>query len=138
MVINANSISIQDRLYHHYEKCKGLGLSNFNEYQVSRVLKNCSEPPLVNQIESNPYANNQPLIDHCLANGVEVMAYSPLGNPAAPPTRKWEKDAVPLIKGKYMIFCGISMGLIMFRSGAWLDCRQVQQKPCPSVDSICH
>ena len=27
------------------------------------------------------------------------MAYSPLGNPAAPPTRKWEKDSVPLIKG---------------------------------------
>ena len=81
------------------KKCKGLGLSNFNEYQVSRVLKNCNEPPLVNQIESNPYSNNQPLIDHSRANGVEVMAYSPLGNPAAPPTRKWEKDAVPLIKG---------------------------------------
>ena len=60
--------------------------------------------PLVNQIESNPYANNQDLIDHCLSNGVEIMAYSPLGNPAAPPTRKWEKDAVPLIKGKLLDF----------------------------------
>merc|ERR1712227_119462 len=79
-------------------QCKGLGLSNFNEFQVSRVLKNCSELPLVNQIESNPYANNQGLIDHCLSNGVEIMAYSPLGNPAAPPTRKWEKNSVPLIK----------------------------------------
>ena len=27
------------------------------------------------------------------------MAYSPLGNPSAPPTREWESDSVPLIQG---------------------------------------
>ena len=45
--------------------CKGIGVSNFNQFQISRVLANSTEKPLVNQIESNPYANNQDLIDHC-------------------------------------------------------------------------
>ena len=77
-----------------------MGVSNYNEFQISRLLENSSHKPLVNQIESNPYHHNQQLIDHCKGLGVEIMAYSPLGNPAAPPTRKWEEDTVPLIQGK--------------------------------------
>ena len=76
-----------------------MGVSNFNEFQISRLLENSSDKPLVNQIESNPYNHNQQLIDHCKGLGVEIMAYSPLGNPAAPPTRQWEEDTVPLIQG---------------------------------------
>jgi len=80
------------------KSCYGLGLSNFNQYQTSRILQNSSEKPLVNQIESNPYLHQQDLVNHCRSNGIEIMAYSPLGNPAAPPTRRWNEDAVPLIK----------------------------------------
>lgn len=80
------------------DHCKGLGVSNFNTFQISRLLENSSHKPLVNQIESNPYNHNQELVDHCRELGVEIMAYSPLGNPAAPPTRNWEENSVPLIQ----------------------------------------
>ena len=49
---------------------KGLGLSNFNQFQTDRLLKNSNEKPLVNQIESNPYYNNQQLIDFCQSKNV--------------------------------------------------------------------
>ena len=35
--------------------------------------------PAVNQIESNPYFNNQPLVDYCLEKGIQVEVWSPLG-----------------------------------------------------------
>lgn len=92
------------------DHCKGLGVSNYNEFQISRLLENSSHKPLVNQIESNPYHHNQQLIDHCKGLGVEIMAYSPLGNPAAPPTRKWEEDTVPLIQDPVVGSIGESYG----------------------------
>jgi diketogulonate reductase-like aldo/keto reductase len=54
--------------------------------------------PINNQIEINPYCNNDNLVKFCLKNNVSVTAYSPLGNPSAPPTRKWDEKHVPLIQ----------------------------------------
>ena len=51
-----------------------------------------------NQIEINPYFNNDELVQFCHAQNVLVTAYSPLGNPSAPATRAWADDHVPLIE----------------------------------------
>ena len=63
------------------------------------------------------------------------MAYSPLGNPAAPPTRKWEEDSVPLIQGKQNILC--TTGILVFRSCISKAWQKVQQELGANSHSLC-
>jgi len=85
-------------------QCRALGVSNFNEFQIARLLKESKKYlPTNNQIEINPFFNNDGLVKFCQKNDVVVTAYSPLGNPSAPPTRKWDEKHVPLIKDKRLL-----------------------------------
>lgn len=80
-------------------QCRALGVSNFNQFQLNRLLTEAkSHLPVNNQIEINPYFNNDELVQFCHAQNVLVTAYSPLGNPSAPATRAWADDHVPLIE----------------------------------------
>lgn len=79
-------------------KVRAIGVSNFNKFQLERLLKNCTIKPVNNQIESHPYLNNQELIDFCQANDVSVTAYSPLGNPSKPVTRNWKGDEITILE----------------------------------------
>jgi len=80
-------------------KCRALGVSNFNKFQLSRLLNESKKhQPVNNQIEINPYFNNDELVSFCRDQNILVTAYSPLGNPSAPPTRKWSDDHIPLIQ----------------------------------------
>jgi len=63
---------------------KNIGLSNFNEYQINRILKEGTVVPTINQIECHPYLNESKLIAFCKAKGIEITAYSPLGSPQRP------------------------------------------------------
>ncbi|XP_013184189.2 aldo-keto reductase AKR2E4 [Amyelois transitella] len=74
---------------------KSIGISNFGEAQVDRLLANCKIKPAVNQIEVNPTMTSEPLVAHCQSLGIAVMAYSPFGflvtrtrhNSTGPPPR---------------------------------------------------
>lgn len=57
---------------------KSIGLSNFNEEQMERVLKNCKIKPVVNQVEVNPNNNQKPLIQFCKERDIVVTAFCPL------------------------------------------------------------
>lgn len=68
------------------EKCvelglaKSIGVSNFSETQVERLVKNCKiQPPQVNQIECHPWFNQRELIDHHKKLNVHVSAFTCLG-----------------------------------------------------------
>ena len=60
-------------------KIKSLGLSNFNISQVKDVLDNCEIRPVNNQIEVNPYLQNDKLIEFCQQNGIVISCYGPIG-----------------------------------------------------------
>ncbi|CAH1985452.1 unnamed protein product [Acanthoscelides obtectus] len=61
---------------------KSIGLSNFNEEQITRVLENCRIRPAVNQIEVNPNLNQKDLIGFCKEREIVVTGYCPLGRAA--------------------------------------------------------
>uniref|UniRef100_A0A914WIJ7 NADP-dependent oxidoreductase domain-containing protein n=1 Tax=Plectus sambesii TaxID=2011161 RepID=A0A914WIJ7_9BILA len=65
-------------------KVKTIGLSNFNSQQIQRVIDHSHIQPAMLQIESHPYFQQTKLINFCKEKGIEVTAYSPLGNMATP------------------------------------------------------
>ena len=58
-----------------------IGLSNFNESQIQRILDCATIRPVMLQIESNPHFPNQKLIDFAKSKGILSTAYAPLGSP---------------------------------------------------------
>jgi diketogulonate reductase-like aldo/keto reductase len=57
---------------------RSIGVSNFNAGELSQVLSG-SVPPVVDQIQFNPFAYRKRLLDACRQRGVLLEAYSPLG-----------------------------------------------------------
>ena len=45
-----------ERIYQTTNKTRSIGISNFNVYQVQKVLESCSVKPAVNQCEIHPYS----------------------------------------------------------------------------------
>nr|XP_039262681.1 LOW QUALITY PROTEIN: aldo-keto reductase family 1 member B7-like [Styela clava] len=72
---------------------RSIGISNFNEYQINRILKDCSIKPAVHQIESQPYLADVKHIEFCKRNGIAVMTYAVLGSK----TRFWATDKDPVV-----------------------------------------
>lgn len=79
-------------------KVKSIGVSNFNAFQLQRILDNCTIKPVNNQLEVHPYLSNIELVDYCQSKGLTVTAYSPLGNPSKPVTRKWTGEEITLLE----------------------------------------
>ncbi|CAG2174347.1 unnamed protein product [Oppiella nova] len=60
-------------------RVKSIGVSNFNSKQITRLLEFATIKPVINQIESHPTLTQKLLIDFCHQKGINVTAYSPLG-----------------------------------------------------------
>ena len=58
---------------------KAIGVSNFNKCHFDSLEKTATIVPMVNQIETHPYFQNQELIDYCLSKKIEITAWSPIG-----------------------------------------------------------
>lgn len=65
-------------------KTRAIGVSNFNIPNLDRLLKYCSIPPAVNQVELHPYLSQPELVQFCQKNDIHVTAYSPLGSTDSP------------------------------------------------------
>lgn len=65
-------------------RAKSIGISNFNQEQVSRILKNAEIIPATNQIELHVYLQQPELVKFCQDNGIVVVSYQTLGNPGLP------------------------------------------------------
>jgi len=59
---------------------KAIGVSNFNQRQIQRILDNCHIPPANLQIEHHVYLQQKQLIDFCKKQNITVTAYAPLGS----------------------------------------------------------
>jgi diketogulonate reductase-like aldo/keto reductase len=56
-------------------KIKSIGVSNFNEDQLSYLIKHAKIKPVLNQFQSYPGKHQQSLIDFCKANDIIPEAY---------------------------------------------------------------
>ncbi|KAK1365799.1 Non-functional NADPH-dependent codeinone reductase 2-like [Heracleum sosnowskyi] len=58
---------------------KSIGVSNFSCKKLVDILDFAKIPPAVNQVEMNPTWQQGKLKEFCKANGIVIVAYSPLG-----------------------------------------------------------
>lgn len=59
-------------------KLRAVGVSNFNEEQLSVLIQNTGITPMVDQIRCNPADPNLELIEFCKAHGILPEGHSPL------------------------------------------------------------
>jgi 2,5-diketo-D-gluconate reductase B len=57
---------------------KHIGVSNFTVTLLREALARTEEPLLVNQVEYHPYLSQRPMLEVLRANGLALIAYSPL------------------------------------------------------------
>jgi alcohol dehydrogenase (NADP+) len=58
---------------------KALGVSNFSSRQLSELLRDCTIPPVANEVEMHPLLQQPRLFDYCKEHKIQVIGYSPLG-----------------------------------------------------------
>jgi len=73
-----------EKVYKNTDKVKAIGISNFNELQLSKLLAKCTVVPAMHQYEGHPFLMQQSLLEMCQKHNIHVTAYSPLGNPGRP------------------------------------------------------
>ena len=61
-------------------KVRAIGLSNFNQAQVSEILSLCEVKPTILQTELHPYHQEPPLKTFLKENGIVAQAWYPLGH----------------------------------------------------------
>jgi len=66
-------------LLYEQGKVRAIGVSNFLERHLDRLLSFASITPHVNQVEFHPYQNDSKLLEYCQEAGIQVEGYSPLG-----------------------------------------------------------
>ncbi|XP_026314885.1 alcohol dehydrogenase [NADP(+)]-like [Hyposmocoma kahamanoa] len=80
-----NHIMIWKKLEECQEKglIRNIGLSNFNEKQITKIMQSCNFKPQVLQVELHAYFQQQDLRKFCSDYEIVVTAYAPLGSPGA-------------------------------------------------------
>src|SRR3989344_8349658 len=63
---------------HKQGKVKSIGVSNFTINHLKKAIKVSSLPISVNQVEFNPYLNQDELLKFCKKNNIVITAYCPL------------------------------------------------------------
>ena len=65
--------------YHRQGVLRSIGVSNFQDYHLTELLREAEVAPAVDQIECHPYLTQESLSAFCKARGIAVEAWSPLG-----------------------------------------------------------
>lgn len=74
-----------------HKKVRSIGVSNFNQYQIERIMREGSVVPAANQIELHPFFPQEKLMTFCKQNNIAVVAFSPFGAPG----RDWASEEEP-------------------------------------------
>ncbi|KAF5365999.1 hypothetical protein D9758_006691 [Tetrapyrgos nigripes] len=61
-------------------KVKSVGVSNFTIDHIEAVIKATGAVPAFNQVETHPLLPQDDLVKYCKEKGIQITAYSPLGN----------------------------------------------------------
>ncbi|KAJ2163142.1 hypothetical protein GGF46_000071 [Coemansia sp. RSA 552] len=60
-------------------KVRAIGVSNFNQKVLEKMIPQCRIVPATNQVEVHPYNQERELVKYCKDQGIYVTAYCPLG-----------------------------------------------------------
>jgi len=63
---------------HEQGLARSIGVSNFSVEELDAVLAQAGVPPVVNQVQFNPYKYRRALLEACAQRDVVLEAYSPL------------------------------------------------------------
>lgn len=83
-----------------------IGISNFNERHIQKLMDNTGTTPDINEIYISPIGNKQKIVNYCQANDCLVMTYSPLMDiahqriplePLRPLMEKYGKSAAQIV-----------------------------------------
>jgi len=77
--INADTWKAFEHLYQQ-GKVRAIGVSNFPEAYLTKLLETASVTPAVNQIEFHPGYLQEDTVNLCQSNHILVQAWSPLGS----------------------------------------------------------
>ncbi|EXJ86187.1 alcohol dehydrogenase (NADP+) [Capronia coronata CBS 617.96] len=61
-------------------KCRAIGVSNFSQAELERLLKETSVVPAAHQLECHPYLAQPKFVQWHKEKGIHVTQYSPFGN----------------------------------------------------------
>ncbi|MBE3041381.1 aldo/keto reductase [Candidatus Bathyarchaeota archaeon] len=93
-------------------KVRAIGVSNFTQAQIESLLSKTSVVPAVNQIEAHPYLQQPALLSFCAGKGIQLVAYSPLGNNQTGEPRTVDDPLVATLSEKL----GVDKGHLL---GSW-------------------
>jgi alcohol dehydrogenase (NADP+) len=74
--------------------CHNIGVSNFSVTKLERLARTARIHPVVNQVESHPYLQQEPLLSHCDKHGIILTAFAPLGSGDRPSRVRASDDPV--------------------------------------------
>ncbi|KAJ4264193.1 hypothetical protein NW762_005387 [Fusarium torreyae] len=94
-------------------KVRAIGVSNFTKDRLDKLLSKTTTVPAVNQIEAHPYLQQPELFDYCKSKGIQIAAYSPLGNNQTGEARTVDDPLVAEI-GKKL---GLDIGQVLYSWG---------------------
>jgi len=57
---------------------KAIGVCNFHEHHLQKLLEIAEVTPVINQIELHPLLSQKPLREYCKSKGIQIQAYSPV------------------------------------------------------------
>ena len=60
-------------------RARAIGVSNFVEHHLDKLLSAAKIVPAVNQFECHPHFSQQPLLSYCEKQGIACEAWAPLG-----------------------------------------------------------
>lgn len=69
---------------HQQGKVRVIGVSNFTQTHLKKLMANCAVKPMVNSLEVNPYYTQSALCRYCGEQGIRVVNWFPLGGPLHP------------------------------------------------------
>jgi alcohol dehydrogenase (NADP+) len=75
---------------------KNIGTSNMTIPKLKLLLRDAKIKPACNEMELHPHFQQKELFDFCIQNGIQPIAYCPLGSPGRPERDRTADDTVDL------------------------------------------
>jgi 2,5-diketo-D-gluconate reductase A len=105
------------------DRARAIGVSNFHDDHLRRLLDETELVPAVNQIEVHPYLTQEPLRAFNASHGIKTEAWSPLarGRVLDDPTIKDVVDRTGRTAAQVVLRWHIQLGNIVFPKSVRLD-----------------